>query len=173
MTVAYEAYEAKAIEAAIKLVAEGATFISLVGTGQALNRIVEIDGGDEDETTPVIRATSGSTFARTVALWAHVWPGDGTEMGRTWLATQTITNEGSIPVAFYWRPAGITYRHELLRYVLSKTGLIARDIENQQGATGKWRKIVASIPSLTFLDPTGHAKGVIRSVINIQYGDLP
>jgi hypothetical protein len=94
-------------------------------------------------------------------------------MNYLWTGPQSITGEGMIPVAFYWRPAGITYRHELLRYVLSKTGLIARDIMNQQGASGKWRKIVCQFAGLQFQDNAGHGKNVLRSQINIQFGDLP
>ena len=174
MPVAYEGYEAKAIEAVINLVAASATFTGLLSPTLPLTRIIEIDGGVENETTPTITACDGSTFTRSSAvLWAHVAPAEGPEMNRQWIAPQSIVGEGSIPVAFYFRPAGITLRHELLRYCLSKTGLIRADIENQQGQSGKWRRIVATVAGLTFMDGAGYNRGVIRSQINIQYGDLP
>jgi hypothetical protein len=172
MPVSYEEYWAKSIECAINLVADGATFTALTNPTTPKALIVEIDGGAEDEASPTIRACTGATFIRTVALWAHVCP-DPLEMQHLWNAPQTITAEGMIPVAFYWRPSGITYRHELLRYVLSKTGLIMRDIANQQGAAGKWRKILPQFGGMQFMDVAGYARGVIRSQINIQFGDLP
>lgn len=173
MPIAYEDYWAKAIETSINLVADGAVFTALVTPTTPKDLIVEIDGGAEAESSPTIRACNGATINRaTAALWAHVAP-DMPDMQPQWISPQTVTHEGSIPVAFYWRPSGITYRHELLRYVISKTGLIARDILNQQGAAGKWRRINPSFGGVQFLDSAGHAKGVIRSVLNIQFGDLP
>lgn len=173
MTVAYEEYWAKAFEAVINLVADGATFTTLVSPASPKDRIIEIDGGPEDENTPTARACTGNTFARaSAALLAHVGP-EAPDLQYTWNAPQSITGDGMIPVAFYWRPTGITYRHELLRYVISKTGLIARDIMNQQGQTGKWRKIVAQFAGVQFQDTAGHNRVAIRSQLNIQFGDLP
>lgn len=177
MPVSYEDYWAKGIEAAINLVAGSATFRSLVGAGAdvsvAKGSIVEIDGGEEAETSATIRACNNGTITRaTAVLWAHV-AADQPDWQNTWQTPNTITSDGMIPVAFYWRPAGITYRHELLRYVLSKTGLIARDIANQAGATGIWRRVVPQLAGLTFLDQAGYGRGTLRSQLNITYGDLP
>ena len=171
MPTAYEGYWAKSIEAAIELVAGSAVFAALVSPTTAKNLIVEIDGGSEDETTPLLRAGNGSTFARTVALWAQVGA-EAPEIPAEWVSPQTIVRTARIPVAFYWRPAGITYKHELLRYVLSKTGLIAAEIEAQAGGTGMWRRILALFGSLSFCDSAGYAKGTLRSQINLDVGDL-
>jgi hypothetical protein len=172
MPVAYEGYWAKSIEAAIELVAGSAVFAALVAPTTAKNQIVEIDGGSEDEATPLVRACNGATFARTVALWAQVGA-EAPEIPAEWISPQTIVRTVRIPVAFYWRPSGITYKHELIRYVLSKTGLIAAEIEAQAGGTGKWRRILAQFGGLTFLDSSGHARGTLRSQITLDCGDLP
>lgn len=173
MPVAYEGYWAKAIESAIELVAGSSTFATLVSPTTPKNLIVELDGGIEAETTPTITACNGASITRaTAALWAHVG-NDQPEWQNIWQTPQGITAEGMIPVAFYWRTTGITLRHEQLRYVLAKTGLIAADIQNQQGQTGKWRKIVCQLAAIHLLDQAGYARGTLRSQINIQYGDLP
>lgn len=173
MPVSYEGYWAKSIEASINLVAGSATFAGLVTPTTPKNLIVEIDGGAEDESTPLLRAGNGQTFARaSTALWAQVGA-EAPEITAEWGSPQTITRTARIPVAFYWKPAGITYRHELLRYVIGKTGLIAADIEAQAGATGVWRRILAQFGGVTFLDTAGNGRGALRSLINLDVGDLP
>jgi hypothetical protein len=173
MPVSYEGYFARSIECAIALVAAAPTVISLLTPTTPLDRIIEIDGGVEDETTPLCVAASGNPFNRTTAaFYAHVGA-DQPEWQKTWNAPQSITVEGTIPVGLYFRPAGISLRHELLRYCLSKTGLIAAEIEAQQGQANKWRRIIAQFGGCQFLDRAGHNRNALRTQINIQFGDLP
>jgi hypothetical protein len=175
MPVSYEGYWATSIEAAIKLLAGSATFRTLTATADAAAAkalIVEIDGGAEAETSPTIVACTGASFARSVALWGHV-AADVPEFSSEWNAPQTITHNVTIPIALYWRVSGITLKHELLRYVLSKTGLIAGEIEAQQGGAGLWRRIVAQFGGMQFMDDAGYARGSLRSQINLTCGDLP
>lgn len=176
MPVAYEGYWAKSIEAAINLIAGSATFRSLVSAADAAAAkasIVEIDGGAEAEGGTTCVNCLGTTFTRgTAVLWAQV-ASEAPEFPREWAAPQTIVSSVTIPLSFTWRPAGITLRHELLRYVLSKSGLIAAEMEAQQGGTGLWRRIVAQYAGLTFLDESGYARGSLQSRINLTCGDLP
>lgn len=172
--VAYEGYEAKAIEAAIKLIKDSTTFRALLGTGHdPCDFIVEISGGVEAETTPKLYSYNNAQIDRaTYTVYAHVCP-DPFEMSRQWVAPQTIPNAGTIPIALYFRTDATLKEHERLRYALSKTGLICQDMQNQQGQSGKWRRIIATITNLSFADQTGFNRGIIRSQISLQYGDLP
>lgn len=173
-TPAYEGYAAKALQQSIAAVAASATFASLIDAAPVVpaDRIVEIDGGLESETSPRITASTGETFPRaTTTCWAHVWPMEP-EFSTQWLAQVARAHDGSSPIALYFRcPAGLK-RHEQLRYALSKTGLISADIEALAGTAGYWRRIVCLLAGLQLLDLSGYGKGLVRTHLNLQYGDL-
>lgn len=83
MVVPYTSYEAKAIEAAITMVANSSTFQTLTGKGSAAlakGRIIEVTGGnqmDADNLTeganPKAVATNNETFDGKTAVFAQVY----------------------------------------------------------------------------------------------------
>ncbi len=78
-----------------------------------------------------------------------------------------------MPIAFYFRDPAGDYLNEHLRFALSQTAKICREMEAQRGTSGFWRRIVARVTNLSALDATGYGRSVIRTQINLEYGDLP
>ena len=107
--VAAAGYLAKVSEAIVQMLADSATFQTLVGAANAAaakTRIVEDDAGRSDDEGGVSTAVDGSTFNPATTNWGVVMLGD--ENPREERALRTTGRSGSFSIMLIIRPSDPT-----------------------------------------------------------------
>ena len=179
MTVTYDSYESKEVQASILMLAASTTFQTLVdhaGDSTATqNSIIEMDGGNAsaaDEADAGWSCTGSSINFLTAPAWAHVRPMPDDQVAE-YQVPGAFARQGSLPIRFYIRAATGIKRHEQCRRMLNLLGLIAYDLRASFGtAAGFFVAGGTTVRFDGFGDPAGWSQGLLIGRITINWKDL-